>query len=88
MKTITGLHGIQFKLLKHNVIELEPMPYCATRLDIRNAIQKRKPVMFFLGEEAVIYPAPVTLTKTSIEIGCQKFEGENFKKLKAWALAR
>jgi hypothetical protein len=91
MLIVKDVGGTKFTL-GSRMVEVSPVAYTATREQIRLAFKGLPIIDYKLthrdGGTSKRFPAGVNLTTRFIQIGCKKFTGQNFLRLKRWALRR
>lgn len=95
MKTVivAAADGTRFRLLPDQMVEFRPeyLSYAAFRIDLREAWLSPKETHLFYtfphvdGGRAT-HTTELIFGEEFVKIGCKTFRGENYLKLKAWAL--
>lgn len=78
-----------FEMTKNSLVEKTIYPYRMGRKAVRNAMLKKTDVSFrfhYSTDGSQDYGIGFR-TKSSLRLGCQKFVGNNYLKLRRWALA-
>lgn len=89
MIVIKTTGGTEFRLLKTRIRERWYSDgYYATRLAVQEAFQGSD-IVYGSGDSDVNeFRRKVRRSATSIRLGCKRFNGEDYKKLRRWALHR